>query len=46
MIPEKAVMISVIFLIPQFPQNTGQLVFVGEEGMKQKSDTVVTTVIW
>lgn len=43
---EKAVIMSGMFLIPQFPQNTGQLVFdLGEKGMKQESDTVLTTVI-
>lgn len=43
---EKAVVMSGMFLTPQFPQNTGQLVFdLGERGMKQERDTAVTIVI-
>lgn len=43
---EKAEIMLGMFLIPQFPQNTGQLVFdLGVKGMKQESDIVVTIVI-
>lgn len=43
---EKAEIMLGMFLMPQFPWSTGQLVFdLGEKGMKQESDIVVTIVI-
>lgn len=45
MLEEAEIMLG-MFLIPQFPRNTGLLVFdLGEKEMKQESDIVVTIVI-
>lgn len=44
---ERAVIMSVTFLIAQVPQNAGQMVFdKGEKGMKGENDAVVATLIW
>lgn len=43
---KEAIIMKVLFSIPQFPQHTGQLVSdSGKKDMKRKSKSVVTSVI-